>query len=292
MAARLLPAVVHAVLCAATVGLFGSVLCAAEVTTTSAGGFEATAIVAQGRRVDRHADPIELAIRVPGPNTIELPEGVWEVRVAGDAVWAPRTYLRDGDSVSIQVWPAVSLRGVAKDVTALNVAFTTLDAGGATGGTACKAEGGAWSCAIPPGRYDLRFSTSGFAPEYRFNVAVPGNLDVPLQFVAGASLSGRLEPARHARVSLEGVEVLLMPTGANARQRYSTKSTAKGFFQFKGLPPGDYAVRARRQGFTAQTRAVTIVAGMAAELKAPLILDVPKRVTVTIFPSLDPELQP
>ena len=260
---------------------------ATQITTTIGVASEPKELFVRALRLDAKAEAIELRVRVPGVNTLTLPEGVWELRVASEGYWAPRVYARDGDSVTLPLWPAVPLRGTAKGVTKLGVAFTSLDARGPVGETECSIEADAWTCAIPPGQYDLRFAARGSAPEFRWNVTAPGKLDAPLQFVAGASLSGRLEAVRGAKISLTGIEISL-----NGAQRYKAKADRKGFFQFKGLPPGQYSLRARREGLAAQARSVIIVAGAAAELNAPLFLDRPKRLTVMLTPALDPELKP
>jgi len=117
---------------------------------------------------------------------------------------------------------------------------------------------------------------------------VPGSLEAALQFVHGASLSGRLEAVRGAKISFDGLELSL----SGAEQRYTAKSNAKGFFQFKGLAAGLYSLRARREGLAAQERPVTIVDGAAEDLSAPLLLDHPKRLTVMLAPALDPDLKP
>jgi hypothetical protein len=165
-------------------------------------------------------------LRVPGVATLPLPEGLWEVRIGGGSVWAPPLYLRNSDVASLTVWPAAPFRGISKGLTKLAVAFTPVENGGARGEAECVVEGEAWTCAVPPGRYDLRFNAAGFAPEYRFGVAAPNAEALRLQFVAGASLSGRLEAARGVRASLENVEVSL--SGA---QRYTAKAAANGYFQ-------------------------------------------------------------
>src|SRR5688500_12923294 len=143
---------------------------AAEIVTTSAVVMKPLVVAVRAHRIDRPADPVEHLIRVPAANELALGDGVWELRLHSETAWTPRMYLRNGDSVSMQVWPAVSVRAIAKDITTLTVAFKTLDPGGATGETSCSVVGIAWNCAIPPGRYDLRFSSSGWAPEHRFDV--------------------------------------------------------------------------------------------------------------------------
>ena len=259
-----------------------------EVRSTTAVPMDRELISIRAHRLDRSAADLELRIPVPGVATVPLPDGVWELRLSGGNFWAPRVYARDSDAITLPVWPAFPLHGTAAGVTKLSVTFAPLDRGGVTGSTECDVADAAWTCAIPRGQYDLQFSTPGSAPDFRWNVTVPGNLEAPLQFVRGASLSGRLEAARGMKISLDGLEILL----AGAQRRYTARSNARGFFQFKGLPPGQYSLSARREGLAARGRSVTILGGVAAELDAPLLLDRPKNLTVLIAPPLDPELKP
>jgi hypothetical protein len=262
---------------------------AVEITTTIAVPIEQTEVVVRAYRLDKSADVIEQRVRVPAMNALALHEGIWELRLADDRFWAPRVYAREGGPVTLPIWPAVPLRGEIKGgVAKFGVAFAPLDVAGVAGEADCKTDGSAWTCAIPPGHYDLRFFTRGSAPEFRWNIEAPGKLETPLQFVAGASLSGRLETVRGAKISLDGLQISL----SGAQQRYTAKSNANGFFQFKGLPAGQYSLGARREGLAALGRSVTIVAGAAAELNTPLLLDRPKHLTVTLAPALDPELKP
>ena len=266
---------------------------AAEVMTTDATSATTHfAVTVRAERMDRPADAIEQQIRVPATNSFALPQGLWEIRLRSDSFWARPVYLRDSDSVSMPVFPAVAFRGSAKGHSTLRLSFTSLDANGATGDCECKVGGDSWVCTIPPGRYDLRFSTPGSAPEHRFDVKIPNKEEVALKFVAGASLTGRLQSVRDAKTSLEGLEVSLAPMGPNGPQRQTTRSTVKGFFQFKGLAPGAYVVRARGAGLVTRAVSVTVIAGLAAEMTAPLLLDRPKRLTVLLAPPLDPDLKP
>lgn len=267
---------------------------AAEIITTAISGAQTrSTVVLHARRIDRKADPIERSIVVPGTSSVELPDGVWEIRIDGAALWGPRIYARAADSVVLPLWPAGVLHGTMKDpAPALTLQFTALGEAGPSGEADCSVDGQAWSCKMPLGRYDLRFSTAGFAPEYRFGLSVPGSQPTPIQFTAGASLSGSVEAVRGVKVPLDALQVRLTSTGGKAQQQYTTTANAKGFFQFKGLAPGEYTVTAIRSGLVAQRRGVTIKSGMAAQLSAPLLLDRPKRLSVTILPMLDPEARP
>ncbi|HLE57917.1 MAG TPA: carboxypeptidase-like regulatory domain-containing protein, partial [Rhodothermia bacterium] len=139
------------------------------------------------------------------------------------------------------------------------------------------------------GRYDLRFSSPGWVPEFRFgfDVAAAGGSDLRLQFVKGASLSGWIEAVAR-RETVEGTEVSLAVEAREQRRKlYLARANAKGWFQFKGIPPGEYLLSASRSRFVSQVHSVKILADRAADLRVPLVLDEPKRLTVQIMPPLD-----
>ena len=160
---------------------------AAEVRLAGRAGIDVETIAVHATRVDRSADPVDAVMRTGVANALALPDGVWEVSVNSDAMWAPRVYARANDTVTIPLWPAVAIHAKAKDVAQLSVAFTPLDEGGAAGESTCRVDGDSWTCVVPRGRFDLRFSSRGAAPEYRFNEAIPAAEPYALQFVAGAS---------------------------------------------------------------------------------------------------------
>lgn len=263
------------------------------VTTVASNAQTRSPATLRARRIDGKAEPIERSIAVPGTASLELPGGVWEIGVDGEGLWGPRVYARAADSVVLPLWPAGVLRGTVKSaVPSFALQFAAVDGVGPSGQADCAMDGQTWACTLPLGRHDLRFSAAGFAPEYRFGVAVPGAQQMPIQFTAGASLSGRVEAVRGVEVPLEDLQIRLTPMGGKAEQQYTTTANAKGFFQLKGLAPGEYTITALRSGLVAQRRGVAIKSGLAAQLQAPLLLDRPKRLSVTILPILDPEMRP
>src|SRR5205085_2105184 len=91
------------------------------------------------------------------------------------------------------------------------------------------------------------------------------------------------------KLSSDAVEVSLMPaTAGNAAALQTTRTNARGFFQFKGLAAGSYSIRGAKGGSITETEPVKIREGVAAELTSPLLLDRPKRLTVTVAPRTDP----
>lgn len=277
-------------------GMIAAGVDAAEVTTTLDGPPTGSVrALLHARRVDGLAEPLSQEIAVPGTTLLQLPNGLWEIRVIGDALWSSPAFARNTDAPLVRVWRAAALRGKSS-VTSLRARFTPVDRAGEAGETDCEVEGDAWTCWIPAGRHDIRFSAPGSAPEFRFGTAVPAEVTDPemrLNFVAGASLSGKVEAVRGLKIPLDAVEVFLAPaTGAGSLVRQVTRADRRGFFQFKGVVPGDYSVSAKHDELTAQSQAVKIVADRAALLNHPVLVDRPKRLTVTIIPAFDPDGAP
>ena len=248
-------------------------------------------MVLLAERNDGGTERLERQVPLPGTADLPLGKGLWEVRVIDEHLWAAPVFMQNEESVTVKVWPTVALKGTTKGVTTLRAGFKPLDAEGAAGEVECSVTRDSWVCAIPAGKYDLRFSSPGSAPEFRFNVTLGDDpKSMVLIFVRGASLSGRVEAVRGVEVPADGVIVTVASAGGEgAAWKDTARSNAKGFFQFKGLAPGDYSVRGEgKGGLTTQAEHVKMLAGTAGELNASLLLDLPKKLTVTVFPRLDP----
>jgi hypothetical protein len=251
----------------------------------------ARTVILRADRTDGGAARLERSVPLPGTADLPLGKGLWEVRVIDEHLWAAPVFIRNEDPVTVEVWPTVPLKGTTKGVTTLRAGFRPLEAGGAAGEVDCSVKGDSWVCPIPAGKYDLRFSSSGSAPEFRFDVTLREDpKPINLKFVPGASLSGHVEAVRGRKLPGDGVIVTLTSTGGEgAVWKNEARSNAKGFFQFKGLAPGDYSIRGEgKGGLTTQPERVKMLAGAAAELNSSLLLDMPKKLTVTVFPRLDP----
>lgn len=255
---------------------------AAKITTTWAGaaGDAPREIAVQAHRVEGAAESLDFNVAVPGTTDLALSEGLWEVRVAGEGAWAAPAYLRNVDAADLRVWPTMVLQGTTNDIKALRAQFTPAGEDGAKGEVPCVVKEKTWTCRLPIGRYDVRFSSPEMAPEFRLAISAESRkADLALHFVAGASLYGWADAAG-AEVSLQG----------NAVQQ-TTPANTKGFFQFKGLAPGDYLVSARTKGLVAPAQKVRILSGVAAELGEPLHLQAPRELTVLVLPPVDPDGQ-
>lgn len=226
---------------------------------------------------------------MPDTSELALGDGTWELRAVAPSFWSDPVYVRQGERARIVLWPIAELGGTASGLSNLRVRFAALDDRAPSGESVCTIAGDAWRCAIPAaGRYDLTFTAHGYAPEFRrgMDVIAP-ELDLGhFDFAKGASLSGRLALARGVRVDVAGAEVSLAPAGGGTAR--VAKATPRGFFQFRGVSSGEYIVRASKSGLTSASETVKIIDGAAAELAAPLLLDTPKRIDVSLLPFLDP----
>ncbi|MGA8809363.1 MAG: carboxypeptidase-like regulatory domain-containing protein [Thermoanaerobaculia bacterium] len=265
---------------------------AGQITTTVVSpSVAARAVILRADRTDGGAERLEHSVPLPGTADFPLGKGLWELRVIDEHLWAAPVFMRSEDPIEIKVWPTVPLKGTTKGVTTLRAGFRPLEAGGAAGEVECSVKGESWMCAIPAGKYDLRFSSAGSAPEFRFDVTVRDDpKPITLKFVPGASLSGRVEVVPGVKLPADGVIVTLTSAGGEgAVWKSEARSNAKGFFQFKGLAPGDYSIRGEATGgLTTQPEGIKMLAAAAAELNGSLLLDLPKKLTVTVFPRLDP----
>lgn len=252
----------------------------------------ATAIF-RAQRIDGVATPIEQPVSLSDVTKVTLPRGLWEMHLFGSGFWASPFYGQDADTITVKVWRTASINGTSTGITALRAHFTPVGEG-PSGEVDCTVDRTSWTCVVPEGRYDLTFRSHGFAPEFRFAVAVPTpDAKLALRFVPGASLSGMVETSRGEKTSVEGVEISLESPVGDRLQKQSVRTNPKGFFQFKGISPGDYSLRASKgTEFFSQRESVKILAGAAAELNAPLLLDRPKQLVVSVMPLFDPDGRP
>jgi hypothetical protein len=265
---------------------------AAEIVIVAPLPVSAGTALLRAQRVGAAGDAVERPVALPGTAKVTLPAGLFEIRLTAPNVWAAPVHLTNDETVTMNVWPTVPLSGSSNGAKTLRVQFTALASDRPSGEVSCQTDGDRWACNIPAGRYDLRFLSSGSAPEFRFAALVP-QPPIRLEFVRGASLSGKVEAVSRMNVALTDAEVFLTPASGDASPaKQTTRASVKGLFQFKGLLPGDYTVHAVSRGLATRAVPVKIVAGLNAELTAPLLLDRPRRVTVTVMPRVDPAGKP
>ena len=141
-------------------------------------------------------------------------------------------------------------------------------------------------CAIPAaGKVDLRFQADqGAAPQYRWGVdSSSASSDVgELIFTPGGSVSGNITIDSGDRsLKPEKIDVRLVPAitangGPEADRSIRTftgTTNSRGFFQFVGVPAGNYTVIASKSGWSPAYAVGVVVAGAREQvLNEPLVL--------------------
>src|SRR5258708_594274 len=111
-------------------------------------------------------------------------------------------------------------------------------------------------------------------------------------FEAGASLIGRIGIERHLKIAMKQVVVEATPTshdGTATSGSYSAHVDENGSFHIDGLPPREYVVVARVQQLQSRPTTVTVIPNAIAELKPPLQVEEPQRITINLTPPRDPD---
>lgn len=172
------------------------------------------------------------------------------------------------------------------------------------GDVVCDVAKGKAICQLPAGELDLAFRIPGYVSRYLWNakLAPRGTLDAgSFHFVAGSTLSGRVELPRGSEAQLDQVTVVAAPSavaGANDEQRHRNESarltthpTRRGFFAFD-LPPGAFTVQASYKTLISEEVKVNVTAGREVPLRQPLRLEPQRSVTVRVHPPLNPLSKP
>lgn len=281
---------------------------ALTVTVTTARTVDAPAtITALMRRVDSDAPVRVLELPVGASTTVDdAGRHTWEIAAASGTLWAAPVYAAGTEAVTLHLWPLGTIHGNIARVGSpasdgdVIVSFApssaeTSSASGPAGVVTCPFRGTAWRCAVPVGRLNLRFHLTGFATEFRWAVDVSESTDIgKLAFTAGSSIFGTVQmPGTTKPDQLKNVEISLIPLNTDPSRgnvpQYTTAPDARGFFQVRGLRPGNYSLRARSRSseLISETRTVAILQHTNAALKEPLVLARPTRLFVRITPALD-----
>lgn len=237
-------------------------------------------IDARLRRVDAEEAVREIRLRGGAATNVDLPGGTWEITTASDDVWTAPVYAAATDVVTLQGWPRAEIAGTVGSGPAAGDLALHFSNDVVSGVSTCELKERKWRCSMPAGSFDLRFSLAGHANEFRWGVAIPADLK-EIDFTAGSALSGFVEGARN-------VEVIV----AQQAKTFKARPNARGFFQVKGLAPGQYTVRATAKELVSEMRTIQIIGHTNASLKDPLVLAKPATLTLTLMPQLDPHNQP
>lgn len=282
---------------------------ALTITVKTAGTASAPAtITALMRRVDGDAPARVLELPVGTPASVsDAGSHTWEITAASSTpFWVAPVYASGTEAVTLELWPLGSIGGKVAGagpatsggdviVSFAPAADQPSAASRPAGVVTCPLHGVDWQCAVPAGLLDLRLNRTGFATEFRWAVKVSDITDIgPLTFTAGSSVSGKVQLLQRSKTDLlKDVEVAMTPLNIDPSRRevpkYTAAADARGFFQVRGLRPGNYSLRARSKSsaLLSDTRTVAIIQHTNAALKEPLVLARPARLSVRITPALD-----
>lgn len=214
--------------------------------------------------------------------------------------WGPAVIVRSGDDVLIPLWPARTVSGRLQaargEELPQTVTLTIRTAPGAQPDVhdtqeQCNVVKGRWSCPVPESSLDLRVAAGDFVPAYFWNVDATQAVDVGIvKLTRGASVFGRVDATDS---QLKGVTVALKLASESASRRpftqFDATPTARGFFQFRGLPRGTYRIEATRPGAsTATVSGFAVTADREYALDKPLLIMPLAALEVLIAPPVQP----
>lgn len=251
-------------------------------------------VTVRARSLGKATQPVEVQITVPGESKIDVGEGLWELAVDSPALWSNRKIVPADSEVTLDLWPSATVTGtlpkMTPPVTELSVAFSE-------GQSACSVDGAEWKCFVPGGLRDLRFGSPGYASVHRWAVQLPAGRSTPvgsLRMIRGAAVSGYVSTERGVEAEMAEVRVTAVPRstesgGGKSGGRHTAVPNARGFFQIAGIDPGEYVLSARGRTTRSVDTVVRILKDRNAELRSPLLLDVPKQISLGITPPLAPD---
>ncbi len=265
------------------------------------------------RSVANPGQPLAFALPL---SAIPLPPGEWFVAAHIDGDWSEPRLLSIGEGEQSAVLDTFPMAQLTARVTVPNgkephelqayfqrVSMEDLSSP-SEGSVACSVTKGTARCQLPAGEFDLAFRIPGYVSRYRWKVPLtagpPAAIGL-LQFVAGSTLSGRVESAQRRDIRLDRVTVVVRPAagpGANDEQRHRSESaritthpTRRGFFAVD-LPPGLFTVEASYDDLVSEEMTAEVSGGHEALLRQPLRLEPQRSVTVRVHPPADPWSKP
>jgi hypothetical protein len=252
----------------------------------------------------------------------EAPGSRWDVSMEAAGYWSPLvmvTMPQTGQSRAeqIPIWKTTTLHGrlrvPAKDA-APKVMTLAVESppqpskrpeiGRGTRFDCDLAEEGAWTCTVPATTLDVAIRIKGYAPVYRWGVALTpeksGDLG-EMQLQKGASVLAWLDPdtakllTASARATLTR---MIRPDASLTTARLGAPVgeaafDSRGAAQLVGLPPGTYVLTVTAKGFApARAFPIEVFAGSETALRKPMTLERPMTIRVTVRPPKDPSGAP
>lgn len=249
---------------------------------------------------------VEVMLPLEG-GSIDIPAGQWSLDVDNPEWWHARQYLRVPETpveVVMPLWRSAFVQGgaalrdgsIPKNVT---VRFASSPEP-LQGESTCPVVEKRFRCRIAAGLLDMRLRSRGCIAHYYWGSSVaPGAaLDLgQMVFDRGAAITGSVRIGRGLRTPLPALRVRAAPDGSAHEKSGLLQLVAapgpRGFFHIDGVPPGQYVVRVEGSSRVASTPVrVTVAGDVEAQLREPLVADLPRMLTVDVLPARDSEQRP
>lgn len=297
-----------------------------EIVTAGSPGPEHAQVSVETDGPQEGSPPVRTVHLVDGAASVELPfpetrNGL--VRVTAPGHWSapiridePVESARSEDrSYRVTLWPAAVLQGtliLPEDVEPPPAARLRLiptrdvrtssrtQPSGVTELSCPVAERKLLDCTVPAGRWNIRLSVAPLAPHFLWDRAPKAgkSLDLgKLELVHGGSVFGLMTLERGVP-DPDRARVWLRPLAEDAGHDLETKLRQltrfgsvqpDGAFEVVGAPPGEYELGASHPGFvTARRRPVTVEDGRWTELREPVLLELPIRLSLLVEPGAEP----
>ena len=253
---------------------------------------------AVGNRVG--ALDLAAAIDSQGHATVGLPRaGLWEIRPQIEGFWIPSAHVDVPGSLQVEAWPAAVIQGRLKtaDGSPLPKSIRVRLTGsieGLSGEEHCPVTAGRFSCSLPAATVDLRLRVTGYVSHFYWDYDLSSRSihdfgDVVLR--PGSSVVGWVA-TEDGRPFDASTRVSLLPQTVSAEAARSIHPLAlrsgvdrRGFFHFSGVEAGTYQLLATQKTLSsASARHVQVVDGFESKLAKPMVLTLPRRVAVQVWP--------
>lgn len=264
------------------------------------------------RPVQETSGQLRKTMPFDGSADFDLAPGHWSVDVESESWWHPTQFVTTrgrNNAVIVPLWRSGTVTGKVKlrDGTSpatIDIRFASagdvVEESPVRGETTCPVSSGVFRCRIPAGLLDLRIRSKGCIAHYEWNRAIEagGTSTIgDLTLDRGASIVGSVALGRGLRTKFANVRVRAIAEGSEAQptamMTFAATPAAKGFFHLDGVPPGSYVVTAVAPQKLASAPVRVVVRGDAeVQLADPLVVDVPRTLTIDFTPPADPHQQP
>jgi hypothetical protein len=230
------------------------------------------------------------------------------VDVHDAALWHQRQYFvvtpATTAAVPVDVWPRSTLTGriSTRSKRVPDQLLVRFESGAWKGELRCPITDAVFRCAFPAGIFNIRMRPQGFIAQSRSGVELKVGQVADagaFEFIEGQSITGRVEVPRGFKGKITDVIVTATPAAASrgfagaALFPIRANAAQNGFFQLDGLAPGAYVVQAAHgRALSTDAIDVEVRTGREAELLAPLRLERPSQIGLSVIPAAAPDGRP